>query len=243
MPVALVTGASRGIGAACAQRLAADGWELALTYATDRDACEQTAATVRAAGVRALALQLDTRDPLAVDAVVDRIEQELGPLDAVVVNAGTTRDGLAIRMSTEDWQAPIQVNLEGTANTIRSSAVRMQARGAGSIIAVTSIVGEHGNAGQTNYAASKAGIMGMVRSLAKELGPDGIRVNAVAPGFIRTRLTDVLPEDHVAGLLSATALGRLGEPDDVAGPVAFLASPASRFITGVLVSVDGGLSL
>jgi len=243
MPVALVTGASRGIGAACAQRLAADGWELALTYATDRDACEQTAATARAVGVRALTLQLDTRDPLAVDAVVDRVEQELGPLDAVVVNAGTTRDGLAIRMSAEDWQAPIRVNLEGTANTIRSSAARMQARGAGSIVAVTSIVGEHGNAGQANYAASKAGIMGMVRSLAKELGPHGVRVNAVAPGFIRTRLTDVLAEGHVAGLLAATALGRLGEPDDVAGPVAFLASPASRFITGSLVSVDGGLSL
>jgi 3-oxoacyl-[acyl-carrier protein] reductase len=243
MPVALVTGASRGIGAACAQRLAADGWDLALTYATDRDACEQTAATVRAAGGRAVTLQLDARDPVAVDAVVDRVEQELGPLEAVVVNAGTTRDGLAIRMTAEDWQAPIQVNLEGTANTIRASAARMQTRGAGSIVAVTSIVGEHGNAGQANYAASKAGIMGMVRSLAKELGPDGIRINAVAPGFIRTRLTDVLPEGHVAALLSATALGRLGEPGDVAGPVAFLASPASRFITGALVSVDGGLSL
>ena len=243
MPVALVTGASRGIGAACAQRLAADGWDVALTYATDRAACEQTADAVRAAGRRALTVQVDTRDPDAVDAAIAAVEDTLGPLEAIVVNAGTTRDGLAIRMTAEDWQTPIQVNLEGAASTIRAGAARMQARKSGSIVAVTSIVGEHGNAGQANYAASKAGMMGMVRSLAKELGPDGIRINAVAPGFIRTRLTDVLGDDQVARLQSATALGRLGDPEDVAGPVAFLVSPASRFVTGTLVDVDGGLSL
>lgn len=243
MPAALVTGASRGIGAACAQRLAADGWDVALTYATDRAACEQTADAVRAAGRRAFTVQVDTRDPVAVDAAIAAAEDALGPLEAVVVNAGTTRDGLAIRMTADDWQAPIQVNLEGAASTIRASAIRMQTRKTGSIVAVTSIVGEHGNAGQANYAASKAGVMGMVRSLAKELGPDGIRINAVAPGFIRTRLTDVLPEDQVDKLQTATALGRLGDPDDIAGPVAFLVSPASRFVTGALLDVDGGLSL
>jgi 3-oxoacyl-[acyl-carrier protein] reductase len=243
MPVALVTGASRGIGAACAQRLAADGWDLGLTYAADRVACEQTADAVRAVGRRAVALHADVRDPGAMEAIVDRVESELGPLSAVVVNAGTTRDGLAVRMSAEDWRAPIEVNLDGTAATIRAGAARMLPRGEGSIVAITSVVGEHGNPGQSNYAASKAGVMGLVRSLAREFGPDGVRVNAVAPGFIRTRLTDVLGDDQVDQLLARTALARLGEPDDVAGPVAFLVSSHAQFVTGTLVSVDGGLAL
>jgi 3-oxoacyl-[acyl-carrier protein] reductase len=243
MPVALVTGASRGIGAACAQRLAADGWDLGLTYAADRVACEQTADAVRAVGRRAVALHADVRDPGAMEAIVDRVESELGPLSAVVVNAGTTRDGLAVRMSAEDWRAPIEVNLDGTAATIRAGAARMLPRGEGSIVAITSVVGEHGNPGQSNYAASKAGVMGLVRSLAREFGPDGVRVNAVAPGFIRTRLTDVLGDDQVDQLLARTALARLGEPDDVAGAVAFLVSSHAQFVTGTLVSVDGGLAL
>ncbi len=243
MPVALVTGASRGIGAACAQRLAAQGWDLGLTYAHDRTSCEATADAVRLAGRRALALQVEARDPDSIEAAVAEVERELGPLTGVVVNAGTTRDGLAVRMSGDDWREPIEVNLEGTACAIRASAARMLPRGEGSIVAVTSIVGEHGNPGQANYAASKAGIMGMVRTLAKEFGPEGIRVNAVAPGFIRTRLTDVLTEEQVDRLRARTALGRLGEPEDIAGPIAFLVSPAARFVTGTLVSVDGGLSL
>ncbi len=243
MPVALVTGASRGIGAACAQRLAADGWDLGLTYAHDRAACEATADAVRRSGRRALAMQVEAREPESIEAAVAEIEQELGPLSAIVVNAGTTRDALVVRMSADEWRAPIEVNLEGTASAIRAGAARMLARGTGSIVAVTSVVGEHGNPGQANYAASKAGIMGMVRTLAKEFGPAGIRVNAVAPGFIRTRLTDVLADEQVRELRTRTALGRLGEPDDVAGPVAFLVSPAAAFITGTLVSVDGGLAL
>jgi 3-oxoacyl-[acyl-carrier protein] reductase len=243
MPVALVTGASRGIGAACAQRLAADGWDLGLTYAHDRASCEATAQAVRRAGRRAIAVQVEAREPASIDGAVSEIERELGPLTAVVVNAGTTRDGLAVRLRADDWREPIEVNLEGTASAIRATASRMLPRGGGCIVAVTSIVGEHGNAGQTNYAASKAGIMGMVRTLAKELGPGGIRINAVAPGFIRTRLTDVLSDDQVDYLRTHTALGRLGEPADVAGPVAFLVSPAAGFLTGALVSVDGGLSL
>lgn len=243
MPVALVTGASRGIGAACAQRLAATGWDLGLTYASDREGCEATAAAVRALGRRALAVQAEARDPTSLQAAVAMTEDALGPLTAVVVNAGTTRDGLAVRMSADDWRTPLEVNLGGTAATIRAAAERMAPRGEGSIVAVTSVVGEHGNPGQTNYAASKAGVMGLVATLAKELGPSGIRINAVAPGFIRTRLTDALPDAHVAELRAHTALGRLGEPDDVAGPVAFLVSARARFITGSLVSVDGGLSL
>lgn len=243
MPVALVTGASRGIGAACAQRLAAAGWDLGLTYAHDRAACDQTAEAVRAQGRMAITVRVEAREPESINAAVDQIERELGPLTAVVVNAGTTRDGLAVRMSAEDWREPIEVNLGGTAATIRAAAERMLPRGEGSIVAVTSIVGAHGNAGQANYAASKAGIMGLVVTLAKEFGPDGIRINAVAPGFVRTRLTDVLPEARVSALQAQTALGRLGEPDDIAGSVAFLVSPAASFITGSLVSVDGGLSL
>jgi 3-oxoacyl-[acyl-carrier protein] reductase len=243
MPVALVTGASRGIGAACAQRLAAAGWDLGLTYAHDRTACDETAEAVRAQGRAAISVRVEAREPDSITAAVDQIERELGPLTAVVVNAGTTRDGLAVRMSAADWREPIEVNLGGTAATIRAAAARMLPRGEGSIVAVTSIVGEHGNAGQANYAASKAGIMGLVVTLAKEFGPDGIRINAVAPGFIRTRLTDALSEDHVDALQAQTALRRLGEPEDVAGPVVFLVSPAARFITGSLISVDGGLSL
>jgi 3-oxoacyl-[acyl-carrier protein] reductase len=243
MPVALVTGASRGIGAACAQRLAAEGWDLGLTYAHDRTSCEATAEAVRQAGRRALALRVEARDPASIETAVAEIERELGPLTAVVVNAGTTRDALAVRMSADDWREPIEVNLEGTAHAIRATAARMLPRGEGSIVAVTSIVGEHGNPGQANYAASKAGIMGMVRTLAKEFGPEGVRVNAVAPGFIRTRLTDVLAGEQVDHLRSRTALGRLGEPEDVAGSVAFLVSAAAGFVTGTLVSVDGGLSL
>ncbi len=243
MPVALVTGASRGIGAACAHRLAADGWDLGLTYAQDRASCEDTAEAVRRTGRRAIALRVEARDATSIETAVAEIERELGPLTAVVVNAGTTRDALAVRMSAGDWREPIEVNLEGTANTIRAGASRMLPRGEGSIVAVTSIVGEHGNPGQANYAASKAGIVGLMRTLAKEFGPEGIRVNAVAPGFIRTRLTDVLSDEQVDQLRTRTALGRLGEPEDVAGPVAFLVSPAARFVTGTLVSVDGGLSL
>jgi 3-oxoacyl-[acyl-carrier protein] reductase len=188
-------------------------------------------------------MQVEAREPESIEAAVAEIEQELGPLSAIVVNAGTTRDALVVRMSADEWRAPIEVNLEGTASAIRAGAARMLARGTGSIVAVTSVVGEHGNPGQANYAASKAGIMGMVRTLAKEFGPAGIRVNAVAPGFIRTRLTDVLADEQVRELRTRTALGRLGEPDDVAGPVAFLVSPAAAFITGTLVSVDGGLAL
>ncbi len=243
MPVALVTGASRGIGAACATRLAAQGWELGLTFAQDQVACQETAAAVRALGRQAITTRLEAREPASITAAIHEVEAQLGPLDALIVNAGTTRDGLAMRMSGEDWRAPIDINLSGTAATIRAAAAGMLERGIGSIVAITSIVGDHGNAGQANYAASKAGIMGLVATLAKEFGPQGVRINALAPGFIRTRLTDVLDEDHVNALRAHTALGRLGEPDDIAGPVSFLVSPAAQFVTGTLLCVDGGLAL
>jgi 3-oxoacyl-[acyl-carrier protein] reductase len=243
MPVALVTGASRGIGAACAVALAERGFDVALTYATDRDGAEATAAAVRDAGRRAHVRRAEARDTADAAGVVAEAEEALGPLDALVANAGITNDGPAVRMDAEAWSAPIAINLTGTMATMRAALRGMLRRRAGSIVALSSVVGVQGNAGQANYAASKAGIIGLVKALAREAGPRGVRVNAVAPGFIRTRLTDVLTDAHTEGLLRATALGRLGDPDDVAGPVAFLCAPESAFITGTCLAVDGGLRI
>ena len=243
MPVALVTGAGRGIGAACATALAARGWDVGLTYAADRDACERTAGEVRALGARAAVLQAEARAPGAMDEAVAACERDLGPLDALVANAGTTRDGLAVRMDADTWSLPLEVNLHGTAAALRAAAAGMCARGAGAIVALTSVVGTHGNAGQANYAASKAALTGLVRTLARELGPHGVRVNAVAPGFIQTRLTDVLDPARQRALLERTALGRFGAAADVGGPVCYLCSARSSFVTGTVLDVDGGLAL
>ena len=243
MPVALVTGASKGIGAACAVALAREGYDVGLTYATDRAGAESVAAEVARAGGRAHVQRSEAADPAAAPAMVAAVERELGPLDALVANAGVTRDGPAVRMVGEAWRSPIAINLTGSFAAARAALVGMLSRGSGSIVAISSVVGVQGNAGQANYAASKAGIIGMVRALAREAGASGVRVNAVAPGYITTRLTDVLSDDHRGHLLGATALGRLGSPDDVAGPVTFLCSPAAAFITGTVLAVDGGLRI
>jgi len=243
LPVALVTGASKGIGAACAVALARRGYDVGLTYAEDREGAEAAAALVAEAGRRAHVERAEARDPDSAPRVVGEVERRLGPLDAMVANAGVTRDGPAVRMTGEAWRAPIDVNLTGTMTAIRATLAGMVRRGSGSIVAISSVVGVQGNAGQANYAASKAGLLGLVRALAREAGPSGVRVNAVAPGYITTRLTDVLADEHRDRLLGATALGRLGDPEDVAGPVAFLCSSAAAFITGAVLAVDGGLRL
>ncbi|MGI9540016.1 MAG: 3-oxoacyl-ACP reductase FabG [Miltoncostaeaceae bacterium] len=243
MPVAFVTGGSKGIGAACAGALAEAGYDVAITFASDDAGAADTVSAVEAAGRRGLAFQADARDPERATEVVAQAEDELGPLDALVANAGVTRDGPAMRMDAEAFMEPIEVNLAGAFHVMRPVARGMARRRAGSIVALSSIVGRVGNAGQANYAASKAGLVGLVRSLAREVAPRGVRVNAVAPGMIQTRLTDVLTDEWRAALLERTALARLGEPEDVAGPVVFLCGDRSRFITGTVLDVDGGLAL
>jgi 3-oxoacyl-[acyl-carrier protein] reductase len=196
---------------------------------------------VRAVGVRAHCVQLAaTHDDPAE--VITPVEHELGPLYAAVLNAGITRDAPAIRAGGETWREVIDVNLTGTWRAAQAAVRRMRTRRAGSVVVMTSIVGQRGNIGQANYAASKAALIGMTRTLAKEAAAYGIRVNAVAPGYVATRLTEVLDDQLTQGLLDATPLGRLGEPEDIAGPVAFLCSEESGYVTGTVVNVDGGLS-
>lgn len=243
MSVALVTGASRGIGAACAVALAQAGFDVAVGYVADEAGANATADAVRAAGRQAAVVQGDISDPAAADAVVSGAEEALGPLDALVLNAGITRDGLMMRMSDDDWQSVIDTNLSGSFYCARAALRGMMKRRAGSIVAVSSVVGLMGNAGQVNYAAAKAGLIGMTKSLAKEAGARGVRANAIAPGYISTDMTDVLSDDIKEQLIGHTPLGRLGTPDDVAGLVAFLCSDASAFITGTVIPVDGGLGM
>jgi 3-oxoacyl-[acyl-carrier protein] reductase len=188
-------------------------------------------------------VQADVAEAEQVAALVERVEAELGPLDVLVANAGITRDTLLVRMSDEEWNEVIDTNLRGVFNASRAVARGMLKRRSGVIVTMTSIVGLHGNPGQTNYAASKAGIIGFTKALAKELGSRGVRVNAVAPGYITTELTDVLPEELREMILANTSLGRLGDPEDVARCVRFLCSEEARFVTGAVLQVDGGLGM
>jgi 3-oxoacyl-[acyl-carrier protein] reductase len=236
--VTLVTGGSRGIGAAISRGLAAAGAKVAVNYRGGREAAEAVAEDV--GGV---AVQGDVSNPEDAQTLIDRVEAELGEIDGLVNNAGVTRDTLIARMSDDDWETVIGTNLRGTFNTCRAVSRKMMRRRAGSIVNVSSVVGVHGNPGQANYAASKAGIIGLTKALARELGSRGVRVNAIAPGYIQTELTDVLNEEQRGLILGNTPLGRLGDPEDVAGAVRFLLSDEAAFITGEVLLVDGGLGM
>jgi 3-oxoacyl-[acyl-carrier protein] reductase len=231
---ALVTGGSRGIGRAIATELARAGAAVVVGYRTGKDEAEALASEL---GARAV--QADVSSP--EDAA--RLVEEAGSLDILVNNAGLTRDGVLARMPDDDWRVVLETNLSSVFYTCRAACRPMMKKRGGSIVNLSSIVGVHGNWGQTNYAASKAGIIGFTKSLARELGSRNVRANVVAPGYVKTRLTEVLPEEATQTMLQNTPLGRLGEPEDVAGAVRFLCSDEAAFITGEVLLVDGGLGM
>jgi len=240
--VALVTGASRGIGAAVALKLAACGAAIAVNYAGSAEAAQAVVAAIEAAGGRAVALQADVSDSNAASGLVEVAIAELGGLDIVVNNAGITRDGLMVRMSDADWSAVIDTNLTGVFNVTRAATRHLMKQRSGSIVNVASVVGIAGNAGQVNYSAAKAGVIGLTKSVARELASRGVRCNAVAPGFIETDMTAKLPDNIREVTAKSIAMGAFGTTNDVANAIAFLASDDARYITGQTLAVDGGMT-
>ena len=244
--VALVTGASRGIGAGIARKLAERGYALALNHSSEHSAqaCAELAKELRDTyGVPTAVFCANVADFEAAKLMVEGVREKFGRIDVLVNNAGVTRDGLVARMTEEAFDQVISVNLKGAFNCLRHVAPLMMKQRSGCIVSVSSVVGLYGNAGQVNYAASKAGIVGMTKSAAKELGARGITVNAVAPGFIDTDMTRALSEKAREGVVGRIALRELGSVEDVANAVAFLASKEAHYITGHVLTVDGGLSL
>jgi 3-oxoacyl-[acyl-carrier protein] reductase len=235
--VALITGGARGIGRATAQAFAAEGARV-IVADVDADAAE---ATARALGGGAIGLAIDVADPQSVKSVVATALSRAERIDVLVNNAGITRDASLLKTSDEAWDSVIGVNLSGTFYVTREIAPHMVARGSGAIINASSIVGIYGNFGQSNYVATKSGVIGMTRVWARELGRKGVRVNAIAPGFIATDMTAKMPEDVLEGMKKKTPLGRLGTPEDVARAYVFLASDEASFINGQVLGVDGGL--
>jgi 3-oxoacyl-[acyl-carrier protein] reductase len=232
--LALVTGASKGIGRAIAAELARAGADVVVGYRSGREEAEALASEI---GGRAVQADVSTADD------AKRLVEEAGDVDVLVNNAGLTRDGLLARMSDDDWRTVIETNLSSVFYTCRAVTRPMMKKRRGSIVNISSIVGVHGNWGQTNYAASKAGIIGFTKSLARELGSRNIRANVVAPGYVKTQLTDVLPEEATKTMVDQTPLGRVAKPAEIAGAVRFLASDDASFITGDVLLVDGGLGM
>lgn len=238
---ALVTGASRGIGRAIALRLAEDGANVAVIYAGSADKAEAVVNEITALGVNAKAYRCNVADSAAVNETVKAVTNDLGKIDILVNNAGITRDGLMLRMKDGDFDAVLDTNLKGAFNMIRACYSGFIRKKSGRIINISSVSGIMGNAGQANYSASKAGVIGLTKSVARELASRGITCNAVAPGFIQTDMTENLGDNNP--LLNSIPLGRMGKPEDIAAAVAFLASDSAAYITGEVLKVDGGLAI
>ena len=238
---ALVTGASRGIGKAIALRLAKEGANIAINFAGNVAAAEEVKTAIEADGGKAILAQADVSDSAAVDAMVKTVVDTFGGIDILVNNAGITRDGLLMRMKEEDWDAVLNTNLKSIFLCTKAVSKLMMKKRSGRIVNMSSVVGVNGNAGQANYSAAKAGAIGFTKSMAKELAGRGITVNAIAPGFIQTDMTAVLPEAVKESMAKSIPLGRLGAPEDIAGTVLFLVSDCASYITGQVINVDGGM--
>lgn len=240
---ALVTGASRGIGKACALKLAELGADVAVNYSSSKVKAEEVVSLIREMGRQAVAIKADISKQEEAEALIEETIKSLGGLDILVNNAGVARDSLLIRMKEEDWTKVLDTNLSSVFFTTKSASKYMMKKRRGRIINISSVVGVSGNAGQANYAASKAGIIGFSKSVAKELAPRNILVNVIAPGFIETDMTDALTEQQKEGILSVVPLKKYGKPNDVANLAVFLASEESKYLTGQVINVDGGMNM
>lgn len=238
---ALVTGASRGIGKAIALALAAAGANVAINYAGNKEAAQEVAAEIEKMGRKALLLQGDVAKTDVCAEMIDTVVSEFGNIDILINNAGITRDTLLMRMKEEDWDAVLSTNLKGVFNCTKAAIKYMMKQKSGRIVNISSVVGVMGNAGQANYAAAKAGCIGFTKTVAKEVASRGITVNAVAPGFIKTDMTSVLPEKVITAMEAGIPLARLGEPEDIAKAVLFLVGDDATYITGQTLHVDGGM--